>query len=117
LFQDDRIETFYCDQLDQASIHQLWSQMDQARLDIIVEDGLDTFEASISFLEGSIARLRPRGIYVIEDIMTSKVDRWKDQLESIYSKRYPSFAFAFVRLPSHSNSFGNNLLVILRGLE
>jgi hypothetical protein len=118
LFQDDRIETFYCDQLDQASIHELWSQMDQeSGLDIIVEDGLHTFEASISFLEGSIARLRPRGIYVIEDIMTSMVDRWKDQLERIYSKRYPSFAFAFVSLPSHSNSFDNNLLVIRRGLE
>ena len=115
LFQDDRIKTFYCDQRDQASIQELWSQVDlESGLDIIVEDGLHTFEASTSFLEGSITHLRPRGIYIIEDIMTSMVDRWKDHLEGIYSKRYSSFVFAFVSLPSSSNSFDNNLLVIRR---
>jgi len=76
LFQDERIVTFYCDQLDRESIHDLWSQLDEeSGLDIIVEDGLHTFEAGISFLEASIARLRPRGIYVIEDITSSLVDR------------------------------------------
>ena len=35
-FQEDRIKTFYCDQLDEVSIRTLWSQTDwQAGMDII----------------------------------------------------------------------------------
>ena len=41
LFQEDRIKTFYCNQLDQSSIRELWSYPDlQAGVDIIIEDGL-----------------------------------------------------------------------------
>ena len=83
LFQEDRIKTFYCDQLDQASIRELWSQPElQGGMDIIIEDGLHTFEANVSFLEGSLEHLRPGGIYIIEDIAKSMVERWYDQLEN-----------------------------------
>jgi len=118
LFQDDRIKTFYCDQLDPASIRELWSQPDlQNGLDVIIEDGLHTFEANVSFLEGSLEHLRPGGVYVVEDIDQSMVDRWCDQLETIYSKRYPTFLFAVVILPSSLKLPDNNLLVVYRGTE
>jgi len=118
LFQDDRIETFYCDQLDKRSIHELWSQPNlQTGFDLIIEDGLHTFEGNVSFLENSIECLRPGGIYVIEDIEHSMVPRWKGQLETIYSKRYPTYAFALLLLPNVSNSLDNNLLVGRRSAE
>jgi hypothetical protein len=45
LFQEDRIETFYCDQLDKRSIQELWSRPTlQSKVDLIEEDGLHTFE-------------------------------------------------------------------------
>jgi hypothetical protein len=117
LFQEDRIKTFYCDQLDQASIRELWSQPDlQGGMDIIIEDGLHTFEANVSFLEGSLEHLRPGGIYVIEDIKQGTVDRWYDQLEMIYSLRYKNYEFAFVVLPNYLNHLDNNLLVIRRSV-
>ena len=118
LFQDNRIETFYCDQLDKASIHQLWSEPHlQNGVDIIIEDGLHTFEGNISFLENSIEHLRPGGIYVIEDIEHSTVTRWKAQLETIYPQRYPKYAFALVLLPNASNAIDNNILVVRRSPE
>lgn len=119
LFEDDRIKTFYCDQLDQAAIRELWSQPDlQGGMDIIIEDGLHTFEANVSFLEGSLNHLRPGGIYVIEDILWKWVEEWYDRLETIYSKRYPTYEFAFVVLPNPLNPrWDNNLLVIRRGVE
>src|SRR5438270_1726472 len=99
LFQEDRIKTFYCDQLDQSSIRELWSHPDlEGGADIIIEDGLHTFEANVSFLEGSLDHLRPGGIYVAEDIAWSDVDEWYDRLETIYSTRYPTYEFAFVVL-------------------
>jgi SAM-dependent methyltransferase len=115
LFQEDRIKTFYCNQLDRASIRDLWSQpelLDGA--DIIIEDGLHTFEANVSFLEESLDHLRPGGIYVIEDIGRDCVEQWYHRLETVYSERYPAYEFAFVLL---AKSGGNNLLVIRRGQE
>lgn len=118
LFQEDRIKTFYCDQLDKASIRELWSQPNlQGGMDIIIEDGLHTFEANVSFLESSLEHLRPGGIYVIEDIEQGTVDRWYDELETIYSTRYKTYEFAFVVLPNYLNRLDNNLLVIRRGVS
>lgn len=116
LFQDDRIKTFYCDQLDEASIGELWSQPElRGGMDIIVEDGLHTFEANVSFLEGSLEQLRPGGVYVIEDIAWGQIDRWCDRIETVYSKQYPALEFALVILPNPSNPELNNLLVVRRG--
>jgi hypothetical protein len=114
LFQEDRIKTFYCDQLDRSSIRELWSHPDlQGGVDIIIEDGLHTFEANISFLEGSLDHLRPGGLYITEDIMRNCIDEWCDRLETFYSKQYPTYEFAFVVLPDGGNQ-ANNLLVVRR---
>jgi len=110
LFQEDRIKTFHCDPLDRSSIRELWSRPDlQGGMHIIVEDGLHTFEGNVSFLEESLDRLRPGGIYVAEDIIWSDVDKWYDRVEAVYSKKYPTYEFAFVVL---ANRGSNNLLVI-----
>jgi hypothetical protein len=114
LFQEDRIKTFYCGQADRSSIRELWSHPDlQGGVDIIIDDGLHTFEANVSFLEGSLDHLHPGGIYVIEDIMWNSVERWYDRLETIYSKQYPNYEFAFVASPDPRNR-ANNLLVVRR---
>jgi hypothetical protein len=113
LFEEDRIKTFYCDQLDEVSIRTLWSQPDlQAGMDVIIEDGLHTFEANVSFLEGSLEHLRKGGIYVIEDIATKMVDQWCDHIKTIYSTKYTGYDFALVILPNRLNRSDNNLLVI-----
>jgi hypothetical protein len=117
LFQEDRIKTFYCDQLDRSSIRELWSHPDlRGGADIIIEDGLHTFEANVSFLEGSLDHLRPGGIYICEDIMGDRVDEWCDRLETVYSKQYPTYEFAFVVLPDGGN-LANNLLVVRRSAD
>jgi SAM-dependent methyltransferase len=112
LFEEDRIKTFYCDQLDKSSIRAVWSQPAlRGGADIIIEDGLHAFEANISFLEGSLDHLRPGGIYVIEDIGWEDIERWHERLDKVYSKQYPTHEFAFVVLAEHDDS---NLLVIRR---
>jgi hypothetical protein len=115
LFEEDRIKTFYCDQLDRDSIRNLWSQpVLQVGMDIIIDDGLHTFEANTSFLEGSLERLRPGGFYVIEDIHRQTIEKWYNKLEMIYSKQFPNHEFALVALPNSFNDQDNNLLVIRR---
>jgi len=115
LFQEDRIKTFYCDQLDRSSIRELWSHPDlQDGVDIIIEDGLHTFEANITFLEESLNRLRPGGIYVAEDITWNHIDEWFDRLETTYSKQFPKYEFAFVVLQDRGC---NNMLIVRRGAD
>ena len=115
LFEEDHIKTFYCDQLDSVAIRDLWSQPAlQGGFDIMIDDGLHTFEANISFLDGSLEHLRPGGIFVIEDITQETIARWHEQLETNYSKRFPNYEFAFVELPNSFNDYDNSLLIIRR---
>lgn len=115
LFEEDRIKTFYCNQLDAVAIRNLWAQpVLQGGFDIMIDDGLHTFEANISFLNGSLEHLHPGGIFVIEDIIRETIARWHEHLETDYSKRFPNYEFAFVELPNSFNDWDNNLLIIRR---
>lgn len=115
LFQEDRIKTFYCNQLDRSSIRKLWEQPDlRGGVDIIIEDGLHTFEANDCFLQESLDHLRPGGIYITEDIMWNDVDEWCDKLKTVYSKRYPEYEFAFVVFPHGVHGERYSLLVARR---
>src|ERR1017187_7346236 len=115
LFEETRIKTFYCDQLSPSSIGELWSHPElQKGADIIIEDGLHTLEANISFLDGSLNYLRPGGIYVVEDIMWGDIDEWCDRLENVYVKRYPNCEFALAIISSPKQQGSNNLLVVRR---
>jgi hypothetical protein len=113
LFEEERIKTFYCDQLDQAAIRELWAQPDlKDGVDILIEDGLHTFEANVSFLEGSLEHVRPNGYYIIEDIKGKFTEEWLGLLEMTYAKRYPAYEFVFASLPNSYNKHDNNLLIV-----
>jgi len=115
LFEEDRIKTFYCDQLDSMAIRDLWSQPPlQGGMDIIIDDGMHTFEGNTSFLEGSIKHLLPGGTYVVEDILESTISLWQTQVEAIYSKQFPNYAFAVVMIPASRHKDDNNLLIVRR---
>jgi hypothetical protein len=112
LFEEDRIKTFYCNQLDRSSVRELWTHPDlRDGMDIVIEDGLHTFEANVSFLEESIDHLRPGGIYITEDIAWNCIDQWHDRLETIYSEKYPRHEFVLVVSATRG---WDNLLVIRR---
>jgi hypothetical protein len=116
LFEEDRIKTFYCDQCDGGAIRNLWAQpgLREAGMDIIIDDGLHTFEGNRSFFEGSLGQLRAGGFYVIEDIDRNTIGKWLEVLERVYSKRFPNHEFALVELPNSYNPFDNNLLISCR---
>jgi hypothetical protein len=115
LFSEERIKTFYCDQLDPAAIARLWAEPElRGGMDILIEDGMHSFEANISFLEGSLEQLRPGGFYVVEDIHRKMMQRWLEVLESVYSKRFADYEFALVDVPNLHNPDSNILLIAQR---
>ena len=68
LFSEERIKTFYIDQLNPSSIKDFWEKVNTKDFDLIVDDGLHTFKAGITLFKNSIFKLSKTGIYVIEDI-------------------------------------------------
>ena len=74
LFEEDRIRTFWTDQRDPRAIRALWDTVGGLAFDIIVDDGLHEASANICFFIESFGKLKPGGIYVIEDIIPNDVD-------------------------------------------
>jgi SAM-dependent methyltransferase len=115
LFEEERIQTFYCDQLDPEAIASLWS-MPQLRggIDVIIDDGLHTFEANDCLMERSLQNLRPGGIYVVEDILKEALPDWRRVLEQSYPARFPGHEFILVELPHAYNRHDNNMVIVRR---
>ena len=98
LFEDDRINTFYCDQTSKPAIQNLWKNSDlQESFDIMIDDGLHTFNANKSFFENSIYKLRKGGYYVIEDIANNETVKIENIIP-IWTERYPHLSFSLLKM-------------------
>jgi SAM-dependent methyltransferase len=117
LFQTDRIKTYYCDQLNAKEIKEMWDNPELSEeFDIIVEDGLHTFDANVCFFENSIHKLKRGGFYIIEDILNSTFIQWSEKLK-IWKVAYPELEFQLVQISSNVNKHDNNLMIIRYILE
>ena len=88
LFKEDRIVTYYCDQLKKISIENFVKDAELAEnsADIIIDDGMHNFKAGKSFLEVMIKFLNEDGIYIIEDIDGINMNYYKNYFSSLTTK-------------------------------
>lgn len=77
LFAEERIKTFYIDQLDPVAIKECWSSINERDFDFIVDDGLHTFDAGLTLFVQSIDRLSIDGVYIIEDVAINDLIKYK----------------------------------------
>ena len=68
LFEEDRIKTYFVDQLNVSSIKIMWEKTGVEKFDIIIDDGLHEPKANLNFFFNSIHKLKENGIYIIEDV-------------------------------------------------
>jgi hypothetical protein len=114
LFNTDKIKTFYCDQTNSEIIKKMWNEPNlQDKFDIIIDDGLHTFNANVCFFENSIHKLNSKGYYIIEDILNyeehlfiNKINQWERQ--------YKDCLFTLLKIPSSRNIHDNTLLVVFK---
>jgi hypothetical protein len=66
LFSTAQIKTFWVDQTDAATVRILASSLPE--LDLVIDDGLHSPDANLAIVWLALARLRPGGWLVIEDI-------------------------------------------------
>ena len=82
LLDEERISSYYVDQLSSESIDAMWGEISTKlgseqgiALDLMIDDGLHTFDANTTLLESSWRYLRVGGYYVIEDIGSENKNR------------------------------------------
>ena len=114
LFNEERIETFYCDQLNKKSIENFSKESNLIKnsADIILDDGLHTFKAGVSFFENMIKFLNEDGTYIIEDVRPRDMILYKDYFENFRKE----FTVHFIegKRPNIPYSEGNKLILILK---
>lgn len=114
LFNTDKIKTFFCDQTNQEIIKKMWDEPDlQENFDIIIEDGLHTFNANVCFFENSIHKLKPNGYFIIEDIHYTQEYLFEDKIKR-WESQYKDCIFTLLKIPSSYNNWDNNVLVVFK---
>jgi hypothetical protein len=106
LFQEDRIKTYYVDQLNTPSIEAMWKKIGMQNFDIIIDDGLHTTDANINLFINSFNKLKKNGIYIIEDVHTFEINNITEKLKE--------FNPELVILKNKKIKYQNNNLLIIR---
>ena len=107
LFEDQRIKTFEVDQLNESSIKKMWDNIQKDDFDLIIDDGMHTYDAAVTLLKNSFSKLRNGGKYIIEDIDPSYAQKLSDYVMKNYNGQ-------IVILKSRSKNLlkDNNLILI-----
>lgn len=108
LFQEDRIKTYFINQLDPAAIKNFWDAVGIKDFDLMIDDGLHTFDAGSTLFLHSIDRLSADGIYIIEDVCPDDLFRYKN---FFLNKDY---VVEYVCLYRPDVGLGDNSLVVIR---
>lgn len=102
LFAEDKITTYYVDQTSKVDIIDLWESIGPTAFDIMIDDGLHTFEANTTFMQNSVHKLRENGFYIIEDIIMSPDNL--NSFDAFFRRVGDNMSGVLVKLPA----FGYN---------
>ena len=110
LFEEDRISTFFLDQLQDNLDSYLPKEK---QFDIIIDDGLHDHAVNFFVLRKLFKRLKPGGFYVIEDLLRGQ------QLSQLYSHWNPNLMpeieeYQWVYLDIPGTGKPDNVLFILQ---
>lgn len=108
LFSDERIQCFYLDQTSEISVNNFWKNLALQDFDLMIDDGLHTFEAAKVLFNGSYRYLKSGGMYVIEDISPWSLPKY------VKWSRTEQLNFSLVPLFHLRNQPSDDLLLVIR---
>jgi hypothetical protein len=108
LFEEDRIRTFELDQTDPKAIKNTLNKIETKLFDIVIDDGLHTFEGGKILFENLIDSLAINGTYIIEDI-----NPW-DMLAFQEYFKHGNYVVYFVHLLRKISSLSDNSVIVIR---
>ena len=112
LFQEERLKTFFCDQLNEQTFLDLWNQpeLKNIQFDVFIEDGLHTVQANLNAFDWSFHKIKSGGYYIIEDVLWANRKSYDDLLLRLQSQGHSTAMF---EIPCPRN-FSDNALVIVK---
>jgi len=112
LFEDLRIKTFHVNQLIKTSVDKMWANIKVNNFDLIIDDGLHTFDATVCLFNNSFHKLKDGGIYIIEDVDPSYLNDLSSYLQISNDIEVISLKSINHRLLSD-----NNLIVVRKSIK
>ena len=109
LFSEERIETYQVDQTAPDSIKQFLAKVNDRKFNIIIDDGLHTAKAGITFFDNLISNLTDDGIYIIEDAMPVTLSKVAEHL----SRHRQNYDAKFISLHRPAKKLSDNSLVMI----
>jgi len=109
LFSDERIETYQADQTDPESIKRFLEKVNGRQFNVIIDDGLHTTEAAITFFDNVIGNLADDGVYIIEDANPTMLLGVAEHLAR-HDEKYDA---KFVNLHRPGKPLENNSLAVI----
>jgi hypothetical protein len=108
LFEEDRISTFELDQTSPSSIQSVLNKIEIKSFDLIIDDGVHTFEAGRILFENLVNSLAVDGTYIIEDVNPNDVRRFEKFFANL------EYSVFFVHLIRKGSSLGDNSVIVIR---
>jgi len=107
LFNTERIKTGYLDQTNKESIESFFNSMDCNEFDIMIDDGLHTFEASKTLFLVAQKYISKAGFYIIEDVSQNEM------LKYIHFVKSLNLNATFINLYRPNLQLGDNNLLLI----
>lgn len=111
LFQEERIKTYFIDQLNPKLIKQFWNLTEENDFDLMIDDGLHTFEGGKTLFLNSIQHLSLTGLYIIEDVTVPDLFEYK------YFFNQTNYDVDYITMYRPNRELGDNNLIVIRKQE
>lgn len=110
LFHEEKIETFFCNQLDPTSFKDIFEKhiiLSKIPLDVIIDDGLHALVTNLITFKACFPYLKPGGLFIIEDVHDLALTEYEKNFKYLAEEGHEVL---FARLPSPR--MDNRLIVI-----
>ena len=99
LFEEERIYTDFIDQLKPEVINYFFQSLPDEcpkKFDIMIDDGLHTFEANICLFQNAFKYLNQDGLYIIEDVHLDYMQKMQEYLKTCKDSDSISVEYKFL---------------------
>ncbi len=107
LFEEERIKTFYTNQLSRFDLLEFKKNSNNTKFDVIIDDGLHTYEANINTFETLFSLLEKKGFYFIEDIIYPNLSKYIQYFDKEYN-------FKVIESLNVNEPWGNCMIIITK---
>jgi hypothetical protein len=110
LFNNEKIKSFYCENLSQECLNKLWEELDD-NFDLIIDSNDTCFNDKVLFFQRSLSHLTLNGFFIIENLREEDAEDINRQL-SDWKDRYPNCEYFYEIVENPINKTFNPVIIV-----